>query len=58
MITQNNKPIAFFSGKLTSAKTRHSVTKIEPLAIVETLKELKGILWGHELKVYTDYRII
>jgi len=49
VITQKNKPIAFFSRKLTGAKTRHRVTKIELLAIVETLKEFKGMLWGHEL---------
>ena len=41
MITQNNKPIAFFSGKLTGAHTRYSITEIELLAIVETLKEFK-----------------
>ncbi len=32
----------------------YSVTKIELLAIVETLKEFKGMLWGQRLKVYTD----
>ena len=37
MITQNNKPIAFFSGKLTGAQTRYSITEIELLAIVETV---------------------
>jgi len=42
VITQNNKPIAFFSRKLTGAQTRYSVTEIELLAIVETIKEFKG----------------
>ena len=55
VITQNNKPIAFFSRKLTGAQTRYNVTEIELLAIVETLKEFKGMLWGQELKVYTDH---
>jgi hypothetical protein len=32
-----------------------SVTKIELLAIVETLKEFKGMLWGQSIKVYTDH---
>ncbi len=31
------------------------VTKIELLAIVETLKEFKGMLWGQRLKVFTDH---
>jgi hypothetical protein len=30
------------------------VTKQELLAIVESLKEFKGILWGQQLMVYTD----
>jgi hypothetical protein len=49
VIAQKNKSIAFFSRKRTGAKTRHRVTKIELLAIVETLKEFKGMLWGYEL---------
>ncbi len=32
-----------------------SVAKIEILAIVETLKEFKGLLWGQSIKVYTDH---
>jgi hypothetical protein len=34
---------------------KYSVTKIELLAIVETLKEFKGLLWGQSIKVYTDH---
>ena len=47
--------IAFFSRKLTETQQRYSVTKTELLAIVETLKEFKGILWGQKLKVFTDH---
>ncbi len=35
---------------------KYSVTEIELLAIVETLKEFKGMLWGHNIKVYTDHK--
>jgi hypothetical protein len=42
VITQDNRPIAFFSWKLSDAQRKYSVTKIELLAIVETLKESKG----------------
>ncbi len=55
VITQDNRPIAFFSWKLSDAQRKYSVTKIELLAIVKTLKEFKGILWGQNIKVFTDH---
>ena len=56
VITQENQPIAFFSRKLTETQQKYSVTEIELLAIVETLKEFKGMLWGQNLKVFTDHK--
>ena len=44
VITQNNRPLVY------------SVTKQELLAIVETLKEFKGILWGQTITVYMDHK--
>ncbi len=44
VITQDNRPIAFFSRKLSNVQCKYSVIKIELLAIVETLKEFKGML--------------
>ncbi len=35
---------------------KYSVTKLELLAIVETLKEFKGMLWGQTITVYTDHK--
>jgi hypothetical protein len=32
------------------------VTEIELLAIVETLEEFKGMLWGQSIKIYTDHK--
>jgi hypothetical protein len=37
-------------------QTKHSVTKIKLLAIVETLKEFQRMLWGQTIKVYTDHK--
>jgi len=56
VITQGNRPIAFFSRKLSITQQKYSVTEIELLAIVETLKEFKGMLWGQRIKVYTDHQ--
>jgi hypothetical protein len=39
VITQGNRPIVFFSWKLSGAQAKYSVTKIELQAIVETSKE-------------------
>ncbi len=48
VITQSNRPLAFFSRKLSETQQKNSVTKIELLAIVETLKEFKSMLWGQQ----------
>ena len=56
VITQNGRPIAFFSRKLSSPQTKYSVTEQELLSIVECLKEFKGMLWGQKIKVYTDHK--
>jgi hypothetical protein len=46
VITQDNRPLAFWSRKLTKTQKKYNVTEIELLAIVEVLKEFKGMLWG------------
>ncbi len=55
VIFQDNRPIAFSSQKLSDAQHKYSVSKIELLAIVKTLKEFKGMLWGQIIKVFTDH---
>ncbi len=56
VILLDNRPIAFFSRKLSRMQQKYSVTEIELLAIVETLKEFKGMLWGQDIKVYSDHK--
>jgi hypothetical protein len=53
VITQDNR---LFSWKLSNTQHKYSVTKIKLLAIVETLKEFKGMLWGQHIKVFTHER--
>ncbi len=55
VITQDSRPIAFFSLKLSKTQYKYSITKIELLAIVKTLKEFKVMLWGQNIKVFTDH---
>ena len=54
-ISQNGKPVAFYSRKLQPAQTRYTVTELELLSIVETLKEFRNILLGQRIKVHTDH---
>ena len=57
VITQGNRPIAFFSQKLFSTQFKYTITELELLAIVErTLKEFTGMLWRQRLNVYTDHK--
>ncbi len=58
VITQGIRPIGFFSRKLSKTQSKYSVTKIKLLAIVETLKEFQGMLWGQIIKVYTDHKYL
>jgi hypothetical protein len=55
-ITQDNRPIAFFSRKLSGAQSKYTVTKLELLAIVQTQKEFNRMLWGQRINVYTDHK--
>jgi hypothetical protein len=55
VITQDNRPIAFLSQKISDTQHKYSVTKIELLAIVKTLKEFKGMLLNQIIKVFTDH---
>ncbi len=56
VISQEGKPIAFYSRKLNPAQTRYTTTERELLSIVETLKEYKNILLGQRLEVFTDHK--
>jgi len=56
VVMQDNRPLGFFSKKLTSTQKRYPVTEQELLAIAETLKYFKHMLLGHEITVKTDHK--
>ena len=56
VISQQGKPIAFYSHKLSDAQTRYTTTERELLASVETLKEYKNILLGQKITVCTTHK--
>ena len=56
VILQANRPITFYSRKLSLAQTRYTTTECELLSIVETLKEFHNILLGQRRTVYTDHK--
>ncbi len=56
VVPQENRPIAFFSRKLSGVQSKYTITKKELLAIVETLKEFNRMLWGQRINVYTNHK--
>ena len=56
VISQKGNPIAFYSQKMNSAQHNYTITEKELLSVVATLKELRNILLGHQITVYTDHK--
>ena len=56
VVSQNDRPIAFYSRRLQPAQTRYTTTERELLSIVETLKEFKTILLGQQIVIHTDHK--
>jgi hypothetical protein len=56
VISQRNKPIAFFSRRLSKAQRNYTTTEKELLSIVECLKQFRGILFGYKINVFSDHK--
>ena len=55
VITQDNKPLAFFNRKLSEAQRSYTITERELLSIVELLKEYRNMLLGQPNEIYTEH---
>jgi len=58
VITQQGKPLAFYSCKLNPTQIRYTTIERELLAIVKTLKEFCNILLEQTITIYTDQKIL
>ena len=56
VIVQNNRPIAFYSKKLNTAQRNYTVTDLELLSVVMTLREFRNILLGQKIVIFTDHK--
>ena len=57
VISQNNKPIAFFSISLIKLQINYTMTEKETIARVECLKKFHRILFGYEINVFLYHKI-
>jgi hypothetical protein len=55
VVSQDGRPIAFYSRKLTDTQTHYTTTEHELLSIMETLKGHRNILLGQEIEVFTNH---
>ena len=57
-LTQNGRPIPFFSRTLTSAEQKHSSVVKEACAIVEAIRKWRHLLLGKHFKLITDQKSV
>ena len=58
IISHNNKPIALFSRRINKPQQNYTTTEKELLAIVECIKQFRGILFGYEINAFSDNKIL
>lgn len=55
VISQDGKPLAFWSKKCNHAQTSYPANRLELLSIVLVLREFRTLLLGQELHLHTDH---
>ena len=54
VISHNNKPIPFFSRILSRPHNNYTKNQKELLAILDCLKQSRGIIFGYEINIFSD----
>ncbi|KRH93020.1 LTR retrotransposon [Pseudoloma neurophilia] len=55
VLMQDEKPIGFFSRKLSETQIRYTVSEKEALAIIESLKYFRNIILCSQITIFTDH---
>ena len=58
VLTQSDRPVAFFSRSLNISEKRHSPVEMEACAIVEALRYWRHFLVGRRFTVITDQKSV
>jgi ribonuclease HI len=54
VLSQDNRPVAYFSEKLNETKRKYSTYDMEFYAIIQALKKWRHYLVPHEFVLYSD----
>lgn len=52
---EKEKPIYFYSSKLTTSEKNYSVTERECLAVIKAIKKFRPYIEGYHFEIYTDH---
>ena len=55
-LEQEGKPVRYFSYKLKGSELNYTIMEKELYAIVKAVQEFRNIIYGSELKIFTDNR--
>ncbi|PKI45897.1 hypothetical protein CRG98_033696 [Punica granatum] len=58
VLSQNNRPVAYFSEKLSGAKLKCNTYDVEFYAVVQAVKHWRHYLFCRELVLYTDHEAL